>query len=116
MDRSTLDRLPSSVRGILNDFKKLNCQGHLTLSASKQNSEPWNFDIRTTVDDGRIDHPMLPKPLSDIRGVFTMTPKGVQLEASQASLGAAILRFNGEIEGYQWPAKAEMNVSARGFL
>ena len=116
VDRSTLDRLPSSVRGILNDFKELNCQGHLTLSASKQNSEPWNFDIRTTVDDGRIDHPMLPKPLSDIRGVFTMTPKGVQLEASQASLGAAILRFNGEIESYQWPAKAEMNVSARGFL
>ena len=60
VDRSTLDRLPSSVRGILNDFKELNCQGHLTLSASKQNSEPWNFDIRTTVDDGASITPCYP--------------------------------------------------------
>ena len=116
IDRSTLDRLPEKIRLALGEVRDFKCQCDLAISASSSGKAPWNYEFRTTVHDGRIDHPTLPRTLSDLRGVFSITPSGLQVEASQANLGEAILRLTGTLDGYQWPCRADLKISARGLL
>ena len=75
-----------------------------------------NYQLRTTVHDGRFDHPMLPKPIAELRGVLACNPQGITIEASQGDFGDAIFRVTGKINGYTWPCETSLTVSARGLL
>lgn len=116
VDQSIVQRLPDKIRIALAEIHELSAKGDVTIAASKRAEQPWDFEIRTTIHDGRIQHPLLPRTLSSLRGVASLTPEGIHLEASQANLGAAILRFAGQVEGYRWPCKTNLNISAKGLL
>ena len=116
VDRSTVDQLPSNLRQALTGIRDLNCQGDISISASKGSNQPWRFEAKTTVHQGQIAHPLLPRPLSNIRGMFCLSHEGIKIEASQANLGEAILRTTGQIDGYQRESPLDLKLSARGLL
>lgn len=116
VDRSVLDQLPANLRQTLTGIRDLNCQGDISIAASKSPNQAWKFEAKTTVHDGQIDHPILPRPLSNLRGMVSLSHDGIKIEASQANLGEAILRTTGEISGYQPESPMDVKLSARGLL
>ena len=114
VDRSLLQRLPENARDSLAEIDALSIKGDASILASRQGDEPWIFEARTTIHDGRIEHPILPKPLSALRGIVSLSQEGIEVEASQANLGEAILRLSGGTSGYNWPCKTDLAISAKG--
>ena len=114
IDRPLIDRMPMNIRAALQEVSDLHCECDTSFSATRTKQGKWNYQARTTVHDGRISHPQLPESLTQLRGVANCSPSGIEIEASQASLGDAILRVHGRLDGYQWPCDANLKVSARG--
>lgn len=116
LNRSLFDRLPESWSQSLEHAKDLTCVCDATLSLHQSAAGKLNYQVRTTVHDGRFAHPLLPQVISQVRGVAVCDPSGVSIEASQAALGDAVLRVTGRIDGYQWPCDMNLNVTTRGLL
>ncbi len=115
-DRDLFERLPAQWSEKIRQARDLDCVGNASISAFRSVGGQWNFKMRTTVHDGRFNHPALPKPLSELRGVVAADPSGLTIEASQAMLGDALVRATGKIGGLGWPAPANLNLIARGLL
>lgn len=113
---SLFDRLPVEWTEPLRDARELECLCDATLAMHRSSDGRLNYQLRTTLHDGRFEHPMLPKPLSELRGVLACDPNGVTIEASQGNFGDAIVRVSGKIHGYQWPCETSLKVSTRGLL
>ena len=116
IDQSIVQRLPNQTREALTDIQDISARGDVSLLASKQGNQPWIFEARTTIHDGRIQHQTLPRPLNSMRGIVKLSNEGIMIEASQANLGESILRLSGKISDYSWPCKADLSVSAKGLL
>lgn len=111
-----IDRLPSVWQSQLRHAHDFHCECDATFAAKRSSDGRWNYQVRTTVHDGRLQHAALPKPISEMRGVVSFNPTGITIEASQATFGDAIVRASGRMDGLSWPCRANFRVSARGLL
>ena len=95
--RDLIDRLPTNLQQSLLDARGLQCVCDLSCSLYRAPGHEWNYRVRTTIHEGQFTHAKLPKPITQLRGVFVAEPHSVQIEASQASLGEAVVRVHGEL-------------------
>lgn len=116
LSRDLFDRLPEPWSDRVRHVQHLQCECDATLALRRSADGRVNYHARTTVHDGRLEHPMLTKPLSELRGVVTCTPAGITIEASQGTFGDAIVRATGKLGGYAWPCETNLSVSTRGLL
>ena len=116
LSRDLFDRLPDQWSDKIRQARDLDCVCDTTLALFQTAAGELNYRLRTTIHDGRLNHPDLPRPVSQLRGVVVADPSGVTIEASQGVLGDAVVRLSGKIHGYQWPSNADLHVTARGLL
>ena len=110
LSRDLFDRLPSGWSERVRHAQDLQCECDATVAVRKSSDGRLNYHLRTTVHDGRFEHAMLPKPISELHGVLACTPQGITVEASQGNFGDAIVRATGTISGYAWPCDQNLNV------
>lgn len=116
LSRSLFNRLPDPWRRQTQHIQELQCVCNAQLSVYRSGQGPWNYRLRTTVHDGRYNHSLLPKPITQLRGVIVCDPSGVHIEASHGKLGDAVFHVTGNVDGVSWPCRAQLNVSTRGLL
>ena len=116
LSRDLFDRLPAAWAAQTRNLQGLQCECDATLSMHRSSDGELNYQVRTTVHDGRFEHAMLPKPISEMRGVLSCSPRGILIEASQGMFGDAVVRATGAVDGYAWPSATTLNLSARGLL
>ena len=90
---SLLAYLPA---GALPEAKGLQSSGMLELTASIRGPlgapQPPDFDVRLTVAQGRIEHPQLAEPVTDLTIDLHVTPQLLELRQMSAATGAGRLR------------------------
>ncbi len=116
LSRDLYDRLPSEWSTAARHARDLQCVCDATLALHTTAGGDTNYQLRTTVHEGRFSHPSLPKPISHLRGIVNCDPEGISIEASHGTLGDAVVRATGRIDGYRWPCDAVLNLSTRGLL
>lgn len=116
LDRDLFERLPSQWSDQLREARDLDCVCDTSLSLFQSADGKRNYRLRTTLHEGRFSHPELPKPITHLRGVIACDPTGITIEASQGMIGDAVFRVSGKVDGFGWPAPANLHVTARGLL
>jgi len=58
------------------------------------------FEVAAKLTGGRVDHPRLPYPLSNLKATIHLNNQGVRLEDISASSGLGALQLSGERVGY----------------
>ncbi len=113
--KELFERCPDSLKQKIGAVRELDLLCDASFAAVRPTSDTEiEYACRTTVHEGRFSHPGLPMPLTGIRGVFSLNPHGVEIEASQAVLGDAVCRASGTIAGHSWPSDLNLAVSANG--
>ncbi|MCG8653773.1 MAG: hypothetical protein MI861_28300, partial [Pirellulales bacterium] len=116
LSRELFERLPSQWSRLIGQVRELDCICDAELSLFQSGQGELNYRLRTTVHEGRFNHPELPKPITQLRGVLVAEPDGIRIEHSQGMLGDSIVRVSGDVSGCQWPADVQLQVVARGLL
>jgi hypothetical protein len=116
LSRDLIERLPDAWADSAAHLKHLQCVCDATLAMRRTAGGPWNYRLRTTIHDGQLDHPLLPMPLTQLRGILACDPQGLSIESSQGTLGDAVIRLTGRIDGHRWPCQADLHLVARGLL
>ncbi|MGI9470691.1 MAG: AsmA-like C-terminal region-containing protein [Rubripirellula sp.] len=116
LSRDLFDRLPAKWAAMTKHVQELQCMCDASLALHQSADGQLNYQLRTTVHDGRFSHPALPKPIAQLRGIVVCDPGGITIEASHAHLGDAVVRVTGRVEGYQWPCETKLYVSTQGLL
>jgi hypothetical protein len=116
LSRGLIDRLPTRWSQLAEHARDLQCACDVGLVLRRDAGGQVNYKVKTTVHQGRFNHPQLPLPVSDLRGVFVLDPRGVTINASHGVFGDAVLRAAGRIDGLQWPCDVDLQVSADGLL
>ncbi|TWU21102.1 hypothetical protein Pla52o_41350 [Novipirellula galeiformis] len=116
INRDLFDRIPHALQQPLLDARGLECIGDFSCSLYQTVGRSWNYRVRSTIHEGQFTHATLPKPITNLRGVIVADPQAVRIEASQASLGEAVVRASGEFRGTQWPLDADLKIATTGLL
>lgn len=116
LTRNLFDRLPSEWAEKIRDARDLECVCDATFALHQSADGKRNYQLKTTVHDGRFAHLKLPKPITQLRGVFSADPSGISIDASQGRLGDALVRLTGRIDGHAMPCNINLNLTARGLL
>ncbi|WP_146601355.1 DUF3971 domain-containing protein [Novipirellula aureliae] len=116
IEQRLFDNLPLAFQEPLLESRGLDCICDLSIAALLCDGKKPNFAVRTTIHEGSFHHPKLPKPITQLHGVVSATPKQIHIEASQATFGDALVRANGRIHGYQMPCDADLRISIAGLL
>mgnify|MGYP003672118830 CR=1 FL=1 len=116
IDRELFNRLPATLQKPLVDVRGLQCVCDLSCSVFHAPGRDLKYRVRSTIHEGQFTHAKLPKPITQLRGVFVAEPQLIQIEASQASLGEAVVRVHGELRGDRWPLDADLKVATNGLL
>lgn len=114
LSRDLFERLPSVWHELVSEARDLDCICDSSISLYRSAAGETNYRVRTTLHEGRFDHPDLPRSISQLRGVVVADPEGVTIEASQGVLGDAVVRLSGRIDGHGWPCEAKLHLTARG--
>ncbi|MBL9123565.1 MAG: hypothetical protein JNG90_08015, partial [Planctomycetaceae bacterium] len=94
--------LPSGLSEQLDLLGALRSQAeiefHLTRDPDRE--KPLDFDVRARLERGRIDHPRLPYPLTDVWATVQCTPQRVVVQDFKARNGQSSLELRGYRNGY----------------
>lgn len=74
------------------------------------------FAVDALVRDGRFDHPMLPQPLEQIRGQFSLHDSGMEVLQAEARLGDAAVQLSGAIDAWSADATWSGKLTANGLM
>jgi len=116
LSRDLFDRLPSEWADLVQEAKDLQCVCDVGLKLRRDVSGRMTYKIKTTVHQGRFNHPRLPQPITDLRGVFVCDPNGITINASHGVFGDAVVRTAGRIHGTQWPCDVDLQLSVTGLM
>ena len=116
LSRDLFDRLPLQWDKYARDLRDLQCICDTRFSVFQTPTGQLDYKLRTTVHEGRFSHPAIPQPISQIRGIATCDPQGIEIQSSQFTFGDSLVRTSGRIDGYQWPCTADLKVNASNIL
>ena len=111
-----LSRLPAQWRGRLDELQEIDGFCDVSGAVRKSADGGIDYEIQANVHQGRLVHPSLPMPMTDLQAKATLTPAGVSIQASQAMLGDALCRLSGKTSAYQWPCDATFHIEAVGLM
>ncbi len=115
ISRDLLDRLPASLTQSIRDAIDVNLVGDAEFVAARNVGDgPIEYLVRGKVHEGRLTHPGLPLPLNQLSGVVAIDPRGIDIQSFQATLGDAVCRVKGHVDGHAWPAPMNLSLSASG--
>ncbi len=97
LSRNLFGRLPAAWRKMTRHAQNLQCVCDAKLALHQSEKGTWNYRLRTTVHDGQFSHALLPKAVSQLRGIVVCDPSGVSIEASHGTLGDAVVKCD-------WPS------------
>lgn len=116
LSRDLFDRLPAKWTTMTKHVQELQCVCDATIAVHHSAEGKLNYELKTTVHDGRFAHPALPKPIAQLRGILSCDPNGITIKSSQAHFGDAVVRMSGRMNGHQWPCDVALDVTTRGLL
>lgn len=116
LSRGLFDRLPQQWSELVQHAAGLQCKCDAGLILRYDAMGKLNYKLKTTVHQGQFNHPRLPQPISDLRGVFVCDPTGITVNASHGVLGTAIVRTTGRVDGLRWPCDVDLRLSAGGLM
>ena len=109
-------RLPKAWGQLLSDARSVDMMLDANFGVSCSSDGTIDYSIRTAINDGRLDHVSMPKPVSQIRGLVTCDPDGIIIQEMQGRLGDAIVRLGGLIKPESWPYESAFRASVDGLL
>ena len=116
IDQTLLDRIPQDWAAGLKELRTLHCLFDTKFALATDSNGKLDYQAEIRLHDGQFSHARLPYPITNMRGRFICDPTGIRIEASQATLGDALLKANGMIHGYVRSADADLSLSANGLL
>ncbi|WP_146536703.1 AsmA family protein [Rubripirellula reticaptiva] len=116
-NRRLYDALPLAWCNVLQHSKDLTCTSNASLSYHQTASGQINYRVEAKVLDGRIEHNVLPQPISQLRGAIVCDPQGISVSNAQAYLGDALLQIpKARLDGHRWPGAVDIELKTRGLL
>ncbi len=116
LSRKLFDRLPGPWAKLIDDAKDLQCVCDAGLVLRRDAGGQLDYKLKTTIHQGQFDHPKLPQPITDLRGVVELDPNGVTIMASHGVFRDAVVRADGRVDGTKWPCDVDLRLSAAGLM
>ena len=107
--------LPGPLAEKLEALRAVRGEGSVRFRASKNEAEfaGIRFDCQGKIARGRIDHPRLPYPLTDLRARFRCDNHSITIEELTARNGRTTLRCSGQMRGYQANSPVSVRLSTQ---
>jgi len=116
LNADLLDRLPNAWTKSLDGFRGIDAVVDTTFELSRSAGGQIEYQVRNNIHEARLDHPGLPIPITQIRGLFTCEPGGIYIKTAQGQFGDALFRMSGHLNPQVWPETAKFQVTVDNLL